>query len=151
MFYNFARRLRALVGGMADGPGPAAQPGTVITLNLTVGGDATVRRRQEASQVDRSALGFYMRIGEVIGEAIVEHEERFHVPPPERGPLQAIPFADVTVSDIQVARALELLSSGSSIFDVAEVLGVPELALERKLAEFRPRWRRFLQDREAAV
>ncbi len=84
---------------------------------------------------------FLRRIGDGVQDAIEDHEQRLHIPPPRRGRVQAIPFPDVQLSDVQLARAIELLSLGASLDDAADTVGAPVPALERHLAEWEPRWR----------
>jgi hypothetical protein len=92
----------------------------------------------------------FRSIGRVVQNAIERHEDEMHIPPPKRGRLRAIPFPTTELSDVQVSRAVEMLQSGSSLHEAAEVVGAPAAALERALAEFRPRWRNFLQERESS-
>lgn len=105
--------------------------------------------------MDEPPARFLVRIGraveETIEDAIEDHERRWHaIPPARRGPLQAIPFPDLVLTDVQVAHARELLDESATIEEAAYMLDTPVSALERALAEYRPRWRRFLRDRETA-
>lgn len=92
-------------------------------------------------------VGHFVQIGQAVEQAIVDHEQRLHMPPPQRGPLQAIPFASYVIPDCLAARAVEMLETGASIYDVAECISVPVSALERTLADWQPRWRAFLRHR----
>lgn len=108
--------------------------------------------------MDETATGLLRTIGDVVQDVvrdvvrdeIVGHEDRFHIPPPRKGRVQAIPFANVTVSDVQTSRAVEMLTTGSSLEEASLAVGVPIPALERALAEYRPAWRKFLHERETA-
>lgn len=93
----------------------------------------------------------FERIGDVMAEAIEDHEERMHIPPPRRGRVTAIPFPNITMNDLQICRAWEMLTLGSSMEEAAVAVDVPVLVLERYLHEYRPAWRQFLQEREAGV
>lgn len=95
--------------------------------------------------------GFIQRVGHVMAEAIEDHEERMHIPPPRRGRLRAIPFPDMSLTDVQTAKAREMIESGASFDDVQLALDVPRSVLERALAEYLPAWRQFLAEREAGV
>lgn len=78
---------------------------------------------------------------EVATEAVEEHERKYHLQRPKRGPLKEIPFADVHLTDKECARAWELLQKEQvPAYQVAEIMCVPLLALERNLAEWMPRW-----------
>jgi hypothetical protein len=95
---------------------------------------------------------FFREIGEVVektvGDALDEHVRDYHPRPAKRGPLEAIPFADEEVPDKQMAQAIELLGRGEmTIAEVAARIDVPAPLLERSLAEYRPRWQRFLDRR----
>lgn len=95
------------------------------------------------------SLEFIRRIGDGVQHAIEDHEEHMHIPPPRRGKVQAIPFPGVVLSDVQLARAIEMLTVGASLEEVADAIGAPIPALERCLAEYQPAWRQFLAAREA--
>mgnify|MGYP001295899109 CR=1 FL=1 len=87
----------------------------------------------------------------MVAEGIEDHEERMHIPPRRRDPLTAIPFAQIRLDDVTVAKAIEMLrnSQDPSVDVVARMLDVPVEALELALAEYKPRWRRFLMSRMA--
>jgi hypothetical protein len=87
----------------------------------------------------------------MVDEALEEHIGELHIPPPRRGRVQAIPFPNVRLSDVQVSRALELFATGGTMEEAALAVGAPIPALERALAEYRPAWRSFLQEREAGA
>jgi hypothetical protein len=88
---------------------------------------------------------------EVAEQVIVDHERHtHHVPAPNRKRLTAIPFADVVISDEDLAKAVEMLEARWEISDVAIALEQPLLALERHLAEFWPRWNEFVLNRTFA-
>lgn len=89
-----------------------------------------------------------MRIGrlveETVEDAVEEHERRCHaIPPPDRSPVTAIPFADFTVTDDQLSHAIELLED-YDVVAVAMRIGVPRPALERALADYHRRFGGFL-------
>jgi len=135
---------------------PASQQYSGLTLRVTWGRPVAFAHRstQEAEQVlDESgaAVRLSLRIGEAIEDAIVDHEERMHIPPVPNGPLEAIPFPDLSLSDAQVARARELMENGAGLYDAADAIGTPVSVLERHLAAYKPRWRRYLHDIESAV
>lgn len=92
---------------------------------------------------------FLQRVGQVVEDAIVGHEDRMHIPPPRRGRVTAIPFPNIQISDIQTCRAIEMLSTGATLQEAAETVGAPIPALERALVEYQPAWRRFLEERSA--
>lgn len=91
--------------------------------------------------------GFLLKIGRVVQDVIEDHEGRMHIPPPRRGRVTAIPFPNVELSDVQTCRAIEMLSTGATLEDAAETVGAPVPALERALVDYKPAWRRFLQER----
>jgi hypothetical protein len=95
---------------------------------------------------------FFREIGQAVektvGDALDEHVHDYHPRPPRRGPLDAIPYAGEEVSDVQLAKAIELLGRGElTIAEVANRIDVPAPLLERCLAEYRPRWQNFLDRR----
>lgn len=90
-------------------------------------------------------------VEETVEDAIEEHENRMHIPPPRRGRLTAIPFPGMSLNDVQTSKAREMLERGASLEDVLLALDVPQSVLERALAEFKPAWRNFLAEREAGV
>lgn len=99
------------------------------------------------------SLLFLHRLGAVVERVIADHEARLHVPPAEREPLTAIPFPQIHLTDTQVACAWEWLTApdGEAI-DVRTAalrLGCPVPVLERHLADYAQRWRRFLARRAA--
>lgn len=100
--------------------------------------------------MEEGTHGLYQRIGKVMAEAIEDHEERCHIPPPRRGRVTAIPFPNVRLNDLQTSKAMEMLNGGSTLEEAAAAIDVPSLALERALAEYRPAWRQFLHEREVA-
>jgi hypothetical protein len=90
-------------------------------------------------------------IGETVDEAIEEHEQRHHIPPPRRGKVTSIPFPSMTLDDSQVCRAWEMMKLGASLEEAALALGVPDLVLVRCLHEYQPAWQQFLQERSAGL
>lgn len=90
-------------------------------------------------------------VADVVDEAIDEHEQRMHIPPPRRGKLRAIPFPNITLDDSQVCRAWEMLKLGATLDEAALALGVPDLVLERCLHELQPAWRKFLEERASGA
>lgn len=86
---------------------------------------------------------------EAAHEAVDEHERRMHIPPPRRGRVTAIPFPGMHLSDVQTAKAREMIESGASLEDILAAVDAPLSVLERALAEYRPAWRQFLAEREA--
>src|SRR4051812_48247316 len=70
------------------------------------------------------------------------------VPTPDRRPLEAIPFADVVVTDNECRRIIEMMEEqGIDLYEAAETIGKPLLAIERALADYRFRWDDLLQSR----
>lgn len=161
MFYDLRDQFGRLVSRL--GPGrtrnaPVQGVFPFITLHVrwatpARAGDSPIEPKEESATVavDQASIGLYVRIGEAIGHAITDHEEHFHIPPARRGPLQAVPFADVVMNDAQVVRARELLENGATIFEAADIVGVPVSVVERELADFEPRWHRFLLARRTAI
>lgn len=104
---------------------------------------------------DDAPHGFMEKVGHtmrtVAREEVARHERRKHaLPPPNRAPLTAIPFADVKLADPEITRAVELLTNKRdpmTIEEVAYILECPVIVLERHLAEFRPRWRKLMFER----
>lgn len=88
-------------------------------------------------------------VEETVDEAIEDHELRMHIPPPRRGRLTAIPFPGMHLSDVQTARAREMIELGAAVEEILAALDVPLSVLERALAEYKPAWRQFLDEREA--
>lgn len=95
---------------------------------------------------ESAAVGLYVHIGELVEKALEDHESRLHVPPARRGPLQAIPFPDLALTDTETARAREMVEKGASAQEAADVLGVPVSVVERELAAFQPRWQQYLRE-----
>lgn len=100
---------------------------------------------------EAGVVGLYVHMGQLVERAIEDHESRLHVPPARRGPLQAIPFPDVVLTDAQTARAREMLENGATVYEAADLVGVPVSVLERELAAFEPRWQRYLRELRTAV
>lgn len=88
---------------------------------------------------------------EAATDAVLEHEQRMHIPPPRRGKVTAIPYPNVQMNDSQVCGAWEMLKEGATLQEAALAFGVPDLALERCLREYQPAYRAFLDEREAGV
>lgn len=86
-----------------------------------------------------------------VDEAIEDHEQRMHIPPPRRGKVTAIPFPNLRLDDSQVCRAWEMLTQGASIDEAAAALDMPTLVVVRCLSEYQPAWRNFLAEREAGA
>jgi len=84
-------------------------------------------------------------------EAVEDHEERMHIPPPRRGRVTAIPFPNMRLNDSQTCRAWEMLQLGATSAEAAAAIDVPELVMIRCLSEYQPAWRQFLAEREAGV
>lgn len=100
----------------------------------------------------QAAMHVFKVVGQAVEEEMEEHVQKYHVPRPKRGPLQAIPFPDWDLDDAQVAKAWEWLQLGThDLAGAAEALGAPECVLERHLAEYFPRWRAFLTRRMSGV
>jgi hypothetical protein len=159
--YDFRERIGRLIGRSGE-PQPSATPQSrvfpVISLNLHwatpgEGSSIAVGGKEESNVVvtGEERVGLYVRMGEAVGSAIAEHEAQYHIPPPRRGPLKAIPFPDVSLTDIQTVRARELLESGVNLYETAEIIGVPASVIERELAAFEPRWQRYLRDLRTGV
>lgn len=100
---------------------------------------------------DEAPAGRLHALANAIGEAVEDHEQRMHIPPPERGPLTAIPFPNLRMTDVQTSRVREMIETGSTLEEAAAAVDLPVSVLERCLSEFRPRWRRFLYERETVV
>lgn len=76
--------------------------------------------------------------------AVEDHERRCHaIPPPDRSPITAVPFADYQISDDQVSHAIEMLQEHDE-FQVAARMGIPLPALQRKLADYQRRHGDFI-------
>lgn len=90
-------------------------------------------------------------VEDTIDDALEDHEERMHIPPPRRGRVTAIPFPHLRLDDSQVCRAWEMLELGATSVEAAAALDIPELVLERCLSEYQPAWRNFLAERAAGV
>ena len=88
-------------------------------------------------------------VTEIDRESMECHVESMHIPPKRRDPLTAIPFAGIRLDDVTVAKAIEMLRTMQygSVELVAQDLDVPVEALELALAEYKPRWKRFLFER----
>lgn len=91
------------------------------------------------------------RIGRIVEETVTEsvhnHEVRCHsVPPPNRAPVTAVPFAGMEVSDEQCSHAIEMLQDLDEVA-VALRIGVPLPVLQLALADYERRFRMFLLQR----
>lgn len=103
-------------------------------------------------------VGLAQSLGDVVQAEIRDHEDRLHtsrplrpgVPPPNRRRLTSIPYPDYEVDDALLARAVELLTEGQDLGQVAHSLEIPTPALERHLAEYRGRFGHFLWQRATA-
>lgn len=88
---------------------------------------------------------------DTAAEAVEDHERRCHaIPPPDRSPLTAIPFANYIVTDDQISHAIEMLTDDQEDCDdvlVSRRLGIPLPALQRTLADYVRRHGRFLYRR----
>lgn len=82
--------------------------------------------------------------GEAAADAVLDHEQRMHLPPRRRGRATAIPFASITMDDSQVCRAWELMKKGASLEEAAAAFDVPDLVLIRCLHAYQPAWRQYL-------
>jgi hypothetical protein len=78
--------------------------------------------------------------------AVEDHEERMHLPVRDMSPLTAIPFAGEQIPDPDLARIVELVSEGESLSSAAAALGHPLVLVERELARYYARHRRFCQE-----
>jgi hypothetical protein len=86
-------------------------------------------------------------VEETVDEAVQDHERRCHaIPPANNAPLEAIPFADIVLSDDELSHAIEMLREYDED-TVAARLDIPLPALQRTLADFRRRYGRFLYQR----
>lgn len=85
---------------------------------------------------------------DVAADAVRDHEQRLHLPAPERGPLTAIPFPHHRMADAQIARVREMLELGATTEEICLAVDQPVSVIERCMAEFKPRWRRFLSERD---
>lgn len=105
--------------------------------------------------MDEPSARVVIRIGRLVEgaveEALDEHEPRMHIPPPERGPLRAIPVPNLKLNDIQLARVREILEQGGTLDACCTTVDMPVSVIERCWAEYKPRWRRFLQQREVGA
>lgn len=104
---------------------------------------------------DEAAGRLYARIGEALGYAIAEHEERLHVAPAACC-RQVVPFAELDlILRRRVARAIVMAEDGATLDEVADAIGSSVPMLERESAYMRSRMRRYvcrvLSKRETAV
>jgi hypothetical protein len=98
--------------------------------------------------MDEPPARLLVRIGrlveQTVHDALDEHEHRCHaVPPPDRSPLTAIPFANFRVTDDELSHAIEMLEEQDEA-TVARRLGIPLPALQRALADYQRRFGGFL-------
>jgi hypothetical protein len=90
-------------------------------------------------------------VNQVAADAVEDHVEQMHIPSPRHGRLTAIPFPWMRLSDVQTAKAREMIELGASVDEILAALDVPLSVLERALAEYKPAWRNFLAEREAGL
>lgn len=90
-------------------------------------------------------------MGEIVEEVVVDHVHRYHIPRANTEPVAAIPFPSVRLTDEVICQAIEFLNTEDmDLPAVAARLSVPLTSLQLALAEYGPRWRRFLQQRAMA-
>lgn len=83
-------------------------------------------------------------------ESIQEHYEDCHIPPRRADPVQAVPFADERIPDVELAAMIELMETeGISLQEAAYRFHRPWHLVERSMADYQPQWRRFLMQRMA--
>jgi len=79
-----------------------------------------------------------------------EHIEAMHLPPRRTDPVQAIPFPDERIPDVELAQMIELMETEEiSLQEVAYRFQRPYHLVERSMADYQPQWRRFLIQRMA--
>jgi hypothetical protein len=81
---------------------------------------------------------------ETVDGAVVDHEERMHLPPRRTDPVTAVPFAGERIPDMTTCQGIEFMHQGHSLETAAELLGVDALVLERAIVDYRPPYRRWL-------
>jgi len=81
---------------------------------------------------------------ESVQGAVVEHEERMHLPPRRTDPVTAVPFAGERLPDTVTCEGIELLRKGHSLDEAADFLSVEAMVLERAIYDYRPPYRRWL-------
>ena len=86
----------------------------------------------------------------MIAEGIQDHEDRMHIPPRRTDPVQAVPFANERIPDVELAAMIELMETeGISLQEAAYRFHRPWHLVERSMADYQPQWRRFLMQRMA--
>jgi hypothetical protein len=100
---------------------------------------------------DDRAARLIRAFGNGLQQALDDHHHLEHVPALDKDPVRAVPFPRIALSDVQICGAIEMMELGATLYDAAEHLGVPALALEREIADYQPRWRRFLWERSQGI
>lgn len=99
------------------------------------------------SQIMQDALDGAARLDY---ESMDHHVETMHIPPRRTDPVQAVPFANERIPDVELAAMIELMETeGVSLQEAAYRFHRPWHLVERSMADYRPAWRRFLMQRMA--
>ena len=103
------------------------------------------------SEIPLSLLGeFIGAMDNIAARRDREHEERQHIPPRRTDPVQAVPFANERIPDVELAAMIELMETeGISLQEAAYRFQRPYHLVERSMADYQPQWRRFLMQRMA--
>lgn len=87
---------------------------------------------------------------ELVADGIKNHEHRLHIPPRRTDPVQAVPFANERIPDVELAAMIELMETeGISLEEVASRFHRPWHLVLLSMADYDPQFRRFIQQRRA--
>lgn len=96
---------------------------------------------------DEAPARLFNQFGRAVECAIHAHEERLHrLPEPRRDPIQAVPFANVRLSDTDMSEIIELAErEGIDPRHAGRRLGFPVLVVERELPNYLARHRVWIR------
>lgn len=75
--------------------------------------------------------------GRVVDRKLIAHVIDYHLPRPQRGPIQAVPFARMHIPDVECAQMAEVMQTDRlTLAEVAERFDRPSLLVERELKAY---------------
>lgn len=80
------------------------------------------------------------------GEAVDAHVQQMHIPKRDMSPLTCLPFAGEKIPDPDMAHIVEMVSQGDTLASAALAFGHPLVLVERELARYYARHRRFCEE-----
>ncbi len=85
---------------------------------------------------------------EMVTDGIEDHVETMHIPPKRTDPIQAVPFPDERIPDVELSKMIERMEQENlSLEQVARDAGRPLHLVLRCMADYDPQFRKFLQRR----